>query len=319
MELTQKGWSSLSETKTQEESLALLQEPTPTQPDLTDGSGEQKTSLALVKLEAPAGLGLKARKALSKQLQRVGISGEDLPPQLRDTVIKKSRKGKAGQIALRQLSGVQKSPAATLARKLEHDLSGGREDLVEKLEASGGNQSVRRVAELLQTNPQFSLARAIVEAGADVAQVLDHYAKGALALKKMETVLELYKEMPNLMRDIMRHAIDEEGTCNVCFGLGKVTGKAGGKTLNTSCPLCRGSGRTRTSSDHKEFAVQKVLEMSEMLPKRAPMVNVNQAVQVNNSGGGSEVLARLSKAADEILYGRTSPAIDAEVVDGPEE
>jgi len=255
---------------------------------------------------------------MNRVLTSSGLPEEDLPLQLRDITVKKSRKGKAGQITLRALSGVQKSPAAQLARKLEHELSTGREDIQEKLQASGtSNQAVLRVAEILGANPQFSLARAIVEAGADVAHVLDNYAKGALALKKMETVLGLYREMPNLMRDLVRHAVDRETTCEICFGEGKVTPRANGKSLSKPCPRCSGTGKAFSSSEHKALAVNKVLEMTEMLPKRQPLVNVNQAVQVNNAGGGSEILARLSKAADEILYGRTAPAgtVDAEVID----
>lgn len=254
-------------------------------------------------------LGLKERRQLAQVLKQNGVEQEDLPPFLRDDVVKRSRKGKAGQIVVRRLSGVQKSTATNLARKLENDLSEGREDIIEKLEASGTqNRAIQAVAAILATNPNFSLARAVAEAGADVVGVLDTYAKGALALKKMETVLGLYKEMPNLMRDIMRHAIDEESTCEVCFGVGKVTGRAGGKTLGTVCPRCRGTGKTRSSSEHKEFAVQKVLEMSEMLPKRGgPMVQVNQAVQVN--AGGRELMDRLSRAADEILYTSTKQEV----------
>lgn len=305
--------------KMSEEQPASPPEPTPTQPDLTAGNGGPTTSLALVpspQPPQPGALGQKVRRALNRRLVNSGISEEDLPLQLQDRVVKRSRKGKAGQISLRQLSGIQKSPATQLARKLEHELSEGREDIIEKLQAGGGtNQAVLQVAALLDSNPQFSLARAIVEAGADVAHVLDHYARGALALKKMETVLGLYREMPRLMRDVMRHAVDQETTCEICFGEGKVPGRANGKTLNSTCPRCHGSGKTVTSSEHKEFAVQKVLEMSEMLPKKTPLVNVNQAVQVN-AGGGSDVLARLSRAADEIIYGRREGVIDAEVVDG---
>lgn len=246
---------------------------------------------------------------------------EELPPPLQDKIVKKSRKGKVGQIVVRALSGVQNSGATQLARKLEHDLSTGREDIIEKLEASGtSNQSVQRVAQLLAGNPQFSLARAIAEAGADVAGVLDNYAKGALALKKMETVLEIYKHMPVLMRDLMRHAIDEEQDCGVCFGAGKVQSKAGANKLSIECPRCKGSGKAKVPSEHKEFAVGKVLEMSELLPKKGgPTVNVNQAVQVN-AAGGSDILARMSKAADEVLYHRGgAEPVEAEVVEVKDE
>jgi hypothetical protein len=184
------------------------------------------------------------------------------------------------------------------------------------------------VIAILQTQPQFSLARAIAEAGADVAQVLDNYAKGALALKKLETVLGLYEKMPHLMRDLARHAIDKEVDCEVCLGIGQVTAKSNGTSLSRPCPRCSGSGRSFSSSDHKEFAVQKVLEMSEMLPKKAG-IQVNQAVQVNQGGpSGGDLLARLSKAADDILYSGSAPSnpgsgssfgdvVDAEPVSGP--
>lgn len=258
---------------------------------------------------ATLGLGLKARKQLSKVLRRSGVKENELPPLLRDQVVKKSRKGKAGQIVVRNLSGVVNSPAAQLARKLENDIAGSKEDVLEKLEAAGSaNRAVQQVKHLLATRPEFSLARAIAEAKADVANVLDCYAKGALALKKMETVLGLYKEMPVLMRDILRHAIDREVTCEICLGVGQVPYKAGANKLSQTCPRCQGSGKALQASDHKEFAVQKVLEMSEMLPKRGgPLVNVNQAVQVNQGGADSSVLAKLSKAADEILYGSPQP------------
>jgi len=236
------------------------------------------------------------------------VDEKDLPALLQDKITKRSRKGKAGQIVVRSLSGVTHNSAAMLARKLENSISSGREDLIEKLEASAStNQTIKQVISLLTKRPDFSLARAIAEAGADVANVLDNYAKGALALQKMETVLSLYKEMPVLVRDILRHAIDKETTCEVCLGAGQVPYKAGANKLSQSCPRCGGSGKAMQASEHKEFAVQKVLEMSDMLPKRgAPMVNVNQAVQVNQAGGG-DLLARLSKAADDILYSGAAP------------
>lgn len=241
-------------------------------------------------------------------LRGQGVPDEQLPEFLQDKVVKKSRKGKVGQIVVRQLSGVQKNPAAQLARKLENEIAPSRDDLVEKLEASPtAGKQIKEVAALLLSRPDFSLARAIAECKADVAGVLDHYAKGALALKKMETVLQLYQEMPHLMRDIMRHAIDKEVDCEICLGVGKVPFKGGGKSLTSKCPRCGGTGRCWQSSEHKEFAVNKVLQLSEMAPGgRGPLVEVKQAVQVNQGGAGSDVLAKLSKAADEILYGTAS-------------
>ena len=252
------------------------------------------------------GLGQKVARTLNLELRRRGIPSEDLPPQLQDIETARSRKGKVGQIVVHALSGVQKSTATNLARKLENEISPSRDDLLEKLQAAPPSASLSRLVEVLSSAPQFSLARAIAEAKADVAHVLDGYAKGALALKKMETVLEIYKQMPHLMKDVMRHAIDKETDCEICLGVGKVTAKVNGTHLLRECPRCQGSGKALTSSPHKEFAVTKVLEMSEMLPKKGvPMVTVNQGVQVNQGSGG-DLLARLSKAADEILYGNPS-------------
>lgn len=263
------------------------------------------------------GMGQKVRRVLNAELKKRGIPEEDLPPQLQDTVTKRSRKGKAGQIVVRALSGVQKNAASQLARRLENELSGGKEDVVEKLQASGNtSQALARVVETLQVRPDFSLARAIAEAGADVAVVLDSYAKGALALKKLETVLELYKQMPHLMKDLMRHAVDRKSTCDVCLGLKVVQSRANGTQLSRACPRCGGEGETFESSEHKEFAANKLLEISEMLPKKGGGMAVNVGVQVNNPGGSEDLLARLSKSADEILYGQRTVGVgEEEVVD----
>lgn len=244
-----------------------------------------------------------------------GIQEEDLPKPLQDVEVARSKKGKAGQIVVRAISGVTNSPATALARKLEHTFSPSREDLLEKLQASGNkSQTLERLLTLLQENPDMGLARATALAKADIGSVLDWYAKGALHLKKLEVVLKLYEDMPHLMRDLARHAIDKETDCEVCLGLGKVAAQAKGTHLTRPCPRCGGTGKGFLSSEHKEFAVGKLLEMSEMLPKKGgPSVQVNQAVQVNSGAGTGEILARLSKAADEILYSR--PSAGADVID----
>lgn len=237
---------------------------------------------------------------------------------MQDVEVARSRKGKSGQIVVRAISGVSDGPAAKLARKLEREFSPSRDDLLEKLQASGNkSQILERLCTILEARPDVGLARAIAESKADVGAVLEWYAKGALALKKMETVLEIYRQLPHLMRDLARHAIDAEVDCEVCLGQGKVVSRAGAGKLSQGCPRCKGTGKAFTSSEHKQFAVGKLLEMSDMMPKRGgPSVQVNQAVQVNAAQGG-ELLAKLSKAADEILYGTapSSTVVDAELAE----
>ena len=299
----------------------MTSESLPQQPQIKRGRGRPRKTQAVPERASlePAGglaLGQKQRRLLNQTLTRSGVSNSDLPALFQDREIARSRKGKAGQIVVKSLSGVQRSNAAQLARRLEHDLSEGREDIIEKIQASGTqNQSLQRVAAILEARPDFSLARAIAEAGADVALVLDTFAKGALALKKMETVLGIYREMPHLMRDLARHAIDQEEDCEVCFGVGKVTAVAKGTHLTKQCPRCKGSGKKFVASPHKAMAVKELLEISEIKPKKTGLqLSVNQGVQVNAGTGGGDLLARMSKAADEVLYHQHQEVVEAEVV-----
>jgi hypothetical protein len=261
-------------------------------------------------------MALRARRLLRDELVRQGIEEATLPTVLQDKEIARSKKGKAGQIVVRALTGVTNSPASALARRLEHDLSEGKEDIIEKLQASGNtSQAMAKLLYLLQNKKEYGLARAIAESKTDVGVVLDCYAKGALSLKKLEVVIELYKQMPHLMRDLARHAIDKEVDCEICLGIGQVTSSTRGVQLNRPCPRCSGSGKAFASSDHKEYAVGKLLEMSDFLPKKGGG-GVNVAVQVNNPAPGENLLARLSKAADQILYGEVVDVEGKEVEDG---
>jgi hypothetical protein len=66
--------------------------------------------------------------------------------------------------------------------------------------------------------------------------------------------------------------------------------------------------------------MQKALEMSQILPQKGPLVAVQQNQQNISAGvGDSNLLEKMSKAADELLYGRTtlgdSHTLDAEVID----
>jgi hypothetical protein len=123
----------------------------------------------------------------------------------------------------------------------------------------------------------------------------------------------------------MRHAIDREETCDLCFGVKKVQVRANSNKLGPVCPRCSGSGKMVTSSEHKQFAMQKALDMAQILPQKGPLVAVQQNQQNINAGSGeSGLLEQMSKAADELLYGRTtlgdSHTLEAEVIDvTPEE
>ena len=267
------------------------------------------------------GLGRKARKILRKTLKEAGMTEALLPTTLKDTEILKSRKGKIGAIKVREFSGVVPNAASKLVKKFEHQMTGGRDDIMEKLEANPELPvTVGRVLDVMRSKPSVSFARAIAEAKADPAVALDAYAKGAMALSKMDVLLSLYKEMPALFKDLMRHAIDAEDVCEICMGLGQVQPRAGINKLSAPCPRCKGSGKVLTSSEHKQFAMQKALEMSQMLPQKGPLVAVQQNQQVNVTDGSGGLLEKMSKMADEVLYHRSpAPVVDAEVLNADQE
>jgi hypothetical protein len=242
-----------------------------------------------------------------------GVPEEKIPDMFIDREIARSRKGKAGQIVVHSLGGIHKNAAARTAQKFEGELTGGREDIIEKLEVAGpSTQAIERLRDFMVANPRWSFARAVAESKADLACAIDAYAKGALALNKLAVVTELYRAMPSLLRDIMRHAIDQEEDCGTCFGLGLVKHKADATKLTLRCPACRGTGKRLVSSEHKVFAMQKALELAQVLPQKQPLVAVQQNNQTFVSGEGG-LLEKMSKAADEILYNRPQ-VIDAEVI-----
>lgn len=242
-----------------------------------------------------------------------GVPENKIPDMFVDKEVARSRKGKAGQIVVHSLGGIHKNAAARTAQKFEHELTSGREDIIEKLDAAGNlTQGLERLRDYLAANPRWSFARAVAESKADLAGAIDAYARGAIALNKLATVVEMYKAMPALLRDIMRHAIDQEVDCPTCFGLGLVKSRPDAKQLTLKCPSCRGTGKQLTSSDHKVFAIQKALELARVLPEKQPLVAVQQNTQVNVSGEAG-LLEKMSMAADKVLYGKPE-VIEAEVI-----
>lgn len=243
----------------------------------------------------------------------------ELPPDMQNSIIKKSRKDALGQLELRKFSGVVRGKTAKVIRKFEKDLTGGKDDIVEKMEALEGRGELNKeqfaILDTLRRKPNITLERAIVEAGARPLAVMDAYAKGCVVLSKMEALIVAHQGLPSVVRDLFRHAIDGTSICDVCVGAGKVPGRAGAVSLTQDCPRCGGDGVVFVSpSELKEFAVQKILEVTKMTEKNGPSVSVTTNVGVKVGGGGT-VLDRLSVLADEVLYGKKENIIEAEKVE----
>lgn len=277
-----------------------------------------------VRLRGPATL---EDKILWVELVKRGV--KRIPKELQNSVVTRSKKDKLGKsIVVRKMSGLDSSsPAAQIIKKFEQ-MTEGREDVLEKLEALGDKLSAEEkvLCELMRTAPtQKSLARLVAEAKASPAALLTKYAQGAQALGKVQAAIEIARHQPAVVKDLLRHALDGEGLCDVCVGTGTV--KRSGRPDHTQetepCPACKGKGKTLYSSEHKQFAMTKVLEMGKMVEKepRQPMVAVQQNVGLVGAGGN--FVEKLLGASDRILYGQKAlpPAavIEAEVNVLPED
>lgn len=245
-------------------------------------------------------------------------SDEELPPALQNKIIKKSKRDSLGQIEVARFSGVVRNKTSKVLRKFERELTEGKEDIIEKMEALEGDGKLSKeqfsILDTLRKRPKLSLERAIAEAGARPLAVMDAYAKGCIAISKTDALIRAHQGLPNVVKDLFRHAIDGTSICDVCVGAGMVPNKAGDFKLSKSCPRCRGTGEIfALPSELKEFAVQKLLEITKMTEKNAPVVNVQTNVGVK-VGSGAGVLERLSLLSDEILYGKREAPIEAEVV-----
>ena len=272
-------------------------------------------------VKGSSALGQKARKVMKKRLLDEGVKKERLPAIFRDKEVARSRKSPAGQIVVRDMSGIVHNAAARIARKFENNLTDGKDDIIEKLEMVPHEKQTalqQRLVETMRSNPRWSFARAVAESKANLATSMNAYAEGLLAMNKLESLMVLYKGLPHLMRDVMHHAVDSEETCNVCFGVGQVSSRAKGPKLNSPCPRCKGSGTALVSSPHKAMAMKHALEISKLTPEKGPLVAVQQNSNVNVSAGeGSNILERVAKASDELLYGdveKKEEAVEAELV-----
>lgn len=250
-----------------------------------------------------------------------------MPREYRNELEFSTPKDPIGQIQVYRMSGLDNSPAVAVVKKFE-ELVGERESIIEKLSAVGDKltEPERKLLELLigqadgTTDKRKTLARLLAEAGVSVSRVLTRYAEGALALGRVEAAIEVSRNQPTIVRDLIRNALDDETICGTCGGLGEVNRDAGIKRpgkRSMGCPQCKGTGRQflAKDADIKKFAMEKVLQIGKIVEKEpkgpAVAVQMNQNVAVQGSGAFME---KVLKTSDQILYGRKPQIVEAEVV-----
>lgn len=258
-------------------------------------------------------------KLLWRELALRQVRERYIPPFLRNDIVWTTPRDKFGRIAVKRMTGVVPSPANTIVRKFE-EVAGGREEILEKLHQMEDKLSPeeKHFVHLLETSgKQKGLARLMAEAGVKPSRILRLFADGAIALGKIQTAIEVSKNQPLVVKDLMRHALDQQGVCQTCVGTGMVKHKKNSTEETMKCPSCTGSGFRLRSSKHKEYAMEKVLQIGKLVEKPSSGRQVSVEVQQNVGvavGRGGGFVERVLKTSDEVLYGRKRLA-EPEVID----
>lgn len=255
-------------------------------------------------------------RLLWRGLKAIGMSEHGMPAAIKNKVVRTSKRGEIGQIKVKRHSGVVENGASKTLKKFEKEKTQGRGDIIEKFQAAHSQglltKDQERLLDLLVKKPNVGLPSLVAAAKVDPVAVLDGFVKGCALLGKMETLIELHQGLPAIARKLVKGVIEGTDICPYCAGAGMLTPiPSRGRTLTEKCFKCEGMGKIVLSEKHKEFSIQKVLEVTKMIEKE-PLVQVTQQ-NLNVSGGG--FMEQMAKMGDHILYDRKpSQVVEAEVV-----
>ena len=236
-----------------------------------------------------------------------------------EATLARSRKDSSGQIKVTRHGLVYDGTAREVLRRLEQS-AGSKEDIIEKLEAVEEHLQPSQMQLLVYLrNPemkQFSLGRLVAESGCSPVAILKKYMEGAILLGRVEAAIAAAKEQPRIIRELTRDAFAEKELCKICVGTGLVYGPRAlpDSPPRTPCSFCKGKGHFFEESDHKEFALTKLMDFNQMVPK-VPLVDLK--VQQNTLSLGSGIMERLLKSSEEAVYG--APVIDVQPESGSTE
>lgn len=234
----------------------------------------------------------------------------------------RSKRDALGAITVRSISGLDNNAAARTAKEFEQK-AGGRDQVAEKLEALGDQLpgGLKGLAKAIRSAPKRdSLAKIIARERASLVQTMKWYAKGCIELSQIDAAIETHQNMPAIVRDMVRHALDQPGICQQCSGTGALREKSTDRKAKLKCEMCDGTGKTLVSSAHKEWTTKALLRTSGLEPQQGG-TNVNVAVGVSMAGGKAYG-ERVIDLADRVLHGQegrkepeaAEPPLEAEVV-----
>lgn len=256
-------------------------------------------------------------KIIYMGLKRKGVPDNEIPVELQDSPVAKSRKGPIGSIVLRRMTGLETNSTKRIVDQFEDNI-GGKDNLAEGLEAVKEHLPKAQILllDILKKGSPRSLARLVAESHVEPVALMRNYAKGVMELGRVKAAIEAHKDLPALIKDLYCHALSKVGVCDACGGQ-KMLAKPNGKD-NGPCYFCAGTG-IKSQSDLKKFATEKLLEVTGQVQK-GPLVAVQTNVGVNVSGQKGSVHEKMMAIGDDILYKRipqatnSEPVVEAEVV-----
>lgn len=237
-----------------------------------------------------------------------------------NSVRSRSRRDKLGAITIREMSGPDNNVAYRTAKEFEAR-AGGKAAVAEKIEAVGdlAPADMRELAKAIRSaKPRETLATVLARQKVSLLKTMQAYQKGCVELAQLEAAIEMHRDLPAVVKDISRHALDQPGVCQQCLGTGTLRAQSNHSKETKECPMCSGTGRALVSSPHKEWAAKAILNATGQ-EKKAPGSQVNVAVGVNVADGRS-YSERIIDLADRTLYAQDKEKddgeapVDAEVV-----
>lgn len=251
-------------------------------------------------------------------MKNMGIEERRIPRELRDIVVKKSKKGPLGAIVVKKITGLESNTASRVLKRFEENV-GGKDDIAEKLEAVAPdlNKDLKVLLNIIKNPNKWSLARIVAESHAEPVALMKAYAQGAIELGKIDAAIEAHRNLPAIIKELYKLVLTKQKVCQYCGGTGSLHKRNSDHKESLPCKWCQGKGNWEEENEHKEFAINKLLEVTKLVGKEPPQINVNTQVGVKVDGAGNgSFMERIMATTDEVLYAkqRSGKVIEGEVI-----
>lgn len=193
---------------------------------------------------------------------------------------------------------------------------GGRSALIHALAHGPQDRQGRYLLGLLADpdNARRSLSDIASNARILPGQVAELITRGLTVTTTVEAKIAIAKGTGAVVTDTMKQAAPHEEPCAACQGIGMLTPDPTPDDPNPApapCATCQGSGRLLYPADPD--ARKLALDLAGLLPK-AGGINITNSNTLQQASFHTGV-ERLQEAMDLVLFGGSTPPLDAEARD----